>query len=83
MDKRYYTPKEVAAILDVSPDTVIRLIQAERLAGLRVSDRLYRIPAPAFERFVSGRQVKRRRIVRRSVEAPVAVGEPVPTPERV
>lgn len=52
--KRFYTPAEVASILQVSSTTVMRWIHEDRLVAVRVSERIYRIPAPAFERFQSG-----------------------------
>ena len=52
--KRFYTPAEVAGILQVSSTTVMRWIHEGRLAAVRVSERIYRIPAPAFERFQAG-----------------------------
>jgi excisionase family DNA binding protein len=52
--RRFYTPVEVASILQVSSTTVMRWIHEERLQAVRVSERIYRIPAPAFERFQSG-----------------------------
>ena len=54
MQKRFFSPAEAAEILDVSSTTVMRLIHDGRLPALRVSERIYRIPVPAFERFQSG-----------------------------
>jgi excisionase family DNA binding protein len=62
VEKRYLTTAEVAQELRVSTDTVLRLIDRGQLPALRVSDRLYRIPVPAFEQFKRG-PVPRRRIV--------------------
>lgn len=66
MQKRYMTTSEVADTLRVSTDTVLRLIERGELAALRVSERIYRIPVPAFERYESG-LVARRRVVQRDV----------------
>jgi excisionase family DNA binding protein len=52
--KRFYTPAEVADILQVSSTTVMRWIHEDRLAAVRISERIYRISAPAFERFQAG-----------------------------
>lgn len=54
--KRFYTPAEIASILRVSSTTVMRWIHEERLFAIRASERIYRVPAPAFERFQSGVQ---------------------------
>lgn len=66
MQKRYMTTSEVADTLRVSTDTVLRLIERGELAALRVSERIYRIPVPAFERYERG-LVARRRVVHRDV----------------
>jgi excisionase family DNA binding protein len=64
VEKRYLTTAEVAQELRVSTDTVLRLIDRGELPALRVSDRLYRIPVPAFARFKRG-PVARRPVVHR------------------
>lgn len=51
--RRFYTPQEVARLLGVSPTTVMSRVHDGALPAVRVSDRVYRIPIPAFERFVS------------------------------
>lgn len=67
--RRFYTPREIAGLLGVSPTTVMKLIHEDRLAAVRVSERIYRIPITAFERFMSGAtsrtiEVKHRRVGR-------------------
>lgn len=74
MEKRYLTPSEVASALRVSPDTVLRLIARGDLPAIRISERIYRIPAPAFARYERG-AVKRRPVVRREVVDVEAYGE--------
>ncbi|MGZ8761193.1 MAG: excisionase family DNA-binding protein [Aeromicrobium sp.] len=66
MAKRFLTTSEVASELRVSTDTVLRLIQSGSLPALRVSERLYRVPAPAFARFKNG-PVTRRSVVHAEV----------------
>lgn len=66
MQKRYMTTSEVADTLRVSTDTVLRLIERGELAALRVSERIYRIPVPAFDRYERG-VVARRGVVHRDV----------------
>ncbi len=51
--RRVYTPQEVADLLNVSSTTVMSRIHDGALPAVRVSDRIYRIPVPAYERFVS------------------------------
>lgn len=79
MEKRYLTPSEVASELRVSTDTVLRLIDRGDLPAIRVSERIYRIPAPAFARYERG-AVTRRRVVRRQVAdiQDYGAGEDVP-----
>lgn len=79
MENRYLTPSEVASELRVSTDTVLRLIDRGELPAIRVSERIYRIPAPAFERFKLG-PVAKRPVVHRRVDdkADYGVGEEIP-----
>lgn len=72
--KRFLTTSEVASELRVSTDTVLRLIQSGSLPALRVSERLYRVPAPAFARFKGG-PVAHRSVVHREVLDTVDYGE--------
>ena len=51
--RRFYSPQEVARLLNVSSTTVMTRIHAGALPAVRVSDRVYRIPVVALERFVS------------------------------
>lgn len=82
MERRYYTPAEVAEILNVSTSTVLRLIHDGRLGALRVSERIYRIPAPAFERYRSGATAPKFRVGTRRVKRLPRIGEGEPIPER-
>ena len=77
---RYLTPSEAATELRVSTDTVLRLISAGELPGLRVSPRIIRIPVPAFVAFQAGRRSTRRAVVRRKrpTEVPLGAGERTP-----
>lgn len=45
--KAFYTPAEVAAILQVSTQTVLDWIHEDRLYGIQLSERIYRIPLGA------------------------------------
>ena len=53
-EKQFYSPAEVARALGISSTTVLRLVHDGRLPALRVSERIYRIPAASFERYKSG-----------------------------
>jgi len=78
--RRFVTPAEVATALRVSTNTVLRLISDGTLPAIRVSPRLIRIPAPAFEAYQAGRTPSRRRVVTRaaSTEPSLGVGERSP-----
>jgi excisionase family DNA binding protein len=80
MSRRYYTIAEAAERLSVSHDTISRLIARRALPAIRVSERLYRIPVTALERYERGSAVTPRRVVRRRVDHGVefGAGETIP-----
>jgi excisionase family DNA binding protein len=80
MERRFYTPAEAAAILNVSSTTVMNRIHAGELPAVRVSERIYRIPIPAFERFVSGRPTPEFEVEWRQVEKVRDITDPVRAP---
>ena len=84
-ERRFVTPAEAATVLRVSTDTVLRLISAGTLPAIRVSPRLIRIPAPAFEAYQAGRTPKRRRVGTRptSSEPSLGAGERIPDRQHV
>ena len=85
-ERRYFTVAEAATRLAVSHDTVLRLIHAGTLPAIRVSERLYRIPRPALERYETGEPIVRRKVVIRRGGPPIEFGKgerlPVEEPER-
>ncbi len=78
--KRFYTPHEVAALLNISPTTVMSRIHDGALPAVRVSERIYRIPVPAFERFVSTRPMPSFTPEYRQVERVKKLGEQIARP---
>ena len=82
--KQFVSPAEVAAELEVSSATVLRLIHAGALPAIRVSERIYRIPINSFEMYKSGSLRSRPEIpLRRVVHEPrLGKGEDLPTPHR-
>ncbi len=80
MDKRFYTPQEAADLLQVSSTTVMHLIHSGRLPATKVSERIYRISIPAFERFVAGRAVSDFRVRFQRVRRVEPIGEPIRVP---
>ena len=81
MAGRWYSIKEAAEALGVSHDTVSRLIERGELPALRVSERIVRIPAPAFDFYAAGRAATPRRMVRRRVARGVEFGACESLPE--
>jgi excisionase family DNA binding protein len=75
--KRFYTPQEAADLLGVSSTTVMSRIHDGALPAVRVSDRIYRIPIPAFERFVSTAPERSFEIRYRRVARVKRLGEPI------
>ena len=53
-DKQFLSPNDIASELSVSASTVLRLIHEQRLPAIRVSERIYRIPVAAFEKYKAG-----------------------------
>lgn len=82
MDRLYYTPREVAEILAISDDAVLRLIRKGDLPALRVSTRIIRIPIIAFDRWREGFRPRRRRVVHINVADDYRIGadERLPRP---
>ncbi len=85
MAKLYYTPREVAEILDISDDAVLDLVNRGSMPALRMSPRLTRIPIAAFELWRDGFEPRRRRVTIGSARRPVVVGEgeQLPAPRRM
>lgn len=85
MAERWYSIKEAAERLGVSHDTISRLVERGELPAIRVSQRIVRIPVPAFDLYASERKVATRRVVRRRVANGVqfGAGERTTVPEPV
>jgi excisionase family DNA binding protein len=49
----YLTPKEIAALLRVSPMTVYRMINDGEMRGIRVGGRSMRVARPDFEAYLA------------------------------
>lgn len=81
MPGRYFTIKEAAERLEISHDTVSRLIERGELPAIRISERLYRIPTPALERYESGAPATARRVVHTHVAEGVQFGVGEKEPE--
>jgi hypothetical protein len=53
LDRPFYTPTEVAAIAHVSPSTVHNYITEGRLASVKLSERVIRIPRRSILRLLA------------------------------
>ncbi len=82
--KQFVSPAEVAAELEISSATVLRLIHSGTLPAIRVSERIYRIPVATFEMYKSGTLRSRPEIqLRRMAHQPrLGKGEELPRPSR-
>jgi len=83
LDRLYYTPREVAEILAISDDAVLRLIRSGDLPSFRISPRIIRIPIIAFDRWREGFRPQRRRVAHVNVADHHRIGadEGLPEPE--
>jgi excisionase family DNA binding protein len=81
-EPRFLTPAEAAAELRVSSDTILRLINSGELPAIRISQRIIRIPRPAFEFFRSGRKPTRRKVILVGSEEELQPGAGEGIPER-
>lgn len=77
MERRFYTPQEVADLLSVSKSHVLNLIHRDRLFAVRISERVYRIPVGALDRLGVEPRVS---IDERDVDGLMKLGEDVPEP---
>ena len=80
MAKLYFTPREVAEILNISDDAVLDLVNRGDMPGLRISTRITRIPMAAFDLWREGYRPRRRRvtIVPRQSRIDIGAGEHLP-----
>ena len=84
--RQFLSPNEIASELSVSTSTVLRLIHDGRLPAIQVSDRIYRIPVAAFERYKAGtlESSSPARVSRETRKRPqIGAGERLPEPADV
>ena len=81
MERRYYTPREVADLLRVSPTTVMTMIHDGRLYAVHVSERIYRVPVGAVDRLQAGPRSEPT-VTETVVDALEPVGEELPVRKR-
>ena len=55
---KLYKVEEIAALLTVSPNTVYRWISNKRIGTMKLSERSYRIPQEALDKFLASRIIE-------------------------
>lgn len=81
VERLYYTPREVAEVLGISDDAVLRLVRKGDLPAFRVSPRIIRIPIIAFDRWREGFRPQRRRVAHVNVADDHRIGADERMPE--
>lgn len=76
---RFYSPRQVADLLGVSSTTVMKQIHQGALPAIRVSKRVYRIPVPAFDRYVATTAQPGFKVEYRRVSRVRKLGKAIPT----
>ena len=58
LNKAFYSPAEVAAMIDVHPTTILNYIRDEKLYAIRLSERTIRIPARSVQKLLAPDEVR-------------------------
>jgi hypothetical protein len=58
LTKAFYSPAEVAAMIDVHPTTILNYIRDEKLHAIRLSERTIRIPARSVQKLLAPDEVR-------------------------
>ena len=69
LDRPFYSPADVAALIQVHPSTILNYIHEGRLYAVRLSERTYRIPARAVAKLLAPDQARPPRIRERPRES--------------
>lgn len=68
LTKAFYSPAEVANMIDVHPTTILNYIREEKLYAIRLSERTIRIPARSIQKLLAPDEVRAPRRVERPHE---------------
>jgi hypothetical protein len=68
LTKAFFSPAEVAAMIDVHPTTILNYIRDEKLYAIRLSERTIRIPARSVQKLLAPEEVRGPRHVERPHE---------------
>lgn len=61
-DRPFYSPREAAQLAGVHPSTIMSYIRSGRLYGVRLSERVYRIPVRSLRKLLAPETVRPPRI---------------------
>lgn len=61
-DRPFYSPREAAELASVHPSTIMNYIRSGRLYGVRLSERVYRIPVRSLRKLLAPETVRPPRI---------------------
>lgn len=80
LTKAFYSPAEVAEMIDVHPTTILNYIRDEKLYAVRLSERTIRIPARSVQKLLAPEETRAPHLIERPHadvrEAATATGEP-------
>jgi excisionase family DNA binding protein len=65
LTKAFYSPAEVAEMIDVHPTTILNYIRDDKLYAVRLSERTIRIPARAVQKFLAPEGARAPRLIER------------------
>jgi hypothetical protein len=68
LTKAFYSPAEVAGMIDVHPTTILNYIRDEKLYAIRLSERTIRIPARSVQKLLAPEEARSPRHVERPNE---------------
>lgn len=68
LTKAFYSPAEVANMIDVHPTTILNYIREEKLYAIRLSERTIRIPARSVQKLLAPDEARAPRHVERPHE---------------
>ena len=68
LTKPFYSPAEVAAMIDVHPSTILNYIRDEKLYAVRLSERTIRIPARSVQKLLAPDEARPPELIERPHE---------------
>ena len=68
LNKAFYSPSEVAEMIDVHPSTILNYIRDEKLYAVRLSERTIRIPARSVQKLLAPQETRQPELIERPHE---------------